>query len=93
MHPLFEEAYAELGISELSFDETMALAVRKVLAVEVPPTPLEVVPSEGHYVFRDPRIEARTPAEKQLLRLGPETAPRIQDKLRELDAAIGISRP
>jgi hypothetical protein len=93
LQPLFEEAYAELGISERSFDETMALAVRNVLAVEVPPAPLEVVPSEGRYLFRDPRIEARTPAEKQLLRLGPETAPRIQNKLRELDTAIGISRP
>jgi hypothetical protein len=93
LHPLFEEAYAELGVSVASFDEMAARAVANVLAVEVPDRPAELVQREGLFAFRDPRLEARTPAEKQLLRMGPDNARRVQDKLEEIARAAGIPSP
>jgi hypothetical protein len=42
------------------------------------------------YEFADADMEARTPAEKHVLRLGPTNARRVQAKLRELAAALGI---
>lgn len=90
LHPLFEEAHRELGFEEGTFDDAMARAIRNVLAVQVPDRPPEVEPDEGVYVFRDPALEASSPAAKHLLRMGPENARRVQAKLRELADAIGI---
>lgn len=90
LHPLFEEAHRELGFEEGTFDDALARAIRNVLAVQVPDRPPEVEPDEGVYVFRDPALEARSPAAKHLLRMGPENARRVQAKLRELADAIGL---
>lgn len=91
LHPLFVEAYQELDIPEHTFDEMMAMAVGNLLAVEVPGEPLEVTRREAFYEFADPRVEALTPAEKHLLRLGPENAGRVQEKLQELALALEIA--
>lgn len=91
LHPLFEEAYAELGIPDRTFDETMAVAVGNLLAVDVPDRPLEVEPDEAVYAYADPDLQALTPAEKHLLRLGPENARRVQFELSELAGAAGIA--
>jgi hypothetical protein len=90
LHPLFEEAHAELGLGERTWDEAVELAVRNVLAARVPPGPVRVIEVEGVYVFADPAIEASSPAEKHLMRLGPQNAARVQAKVRELAGAIGI---
>jgi hypothetical protein len=93
LHPLFEEAYQELGIATRSFDDAMALAMGNLLAVNVPDR-LQVVPSGAtEYEFGDPRLEARGGAEKHLLRMGPENARRVQAKLRELADALAIQIP
>ncbi len=93
LHPLFEEAYAELGIPDQTFDDAMERAVANLLAVEVVDRPLEVEPVEGVYEFRDPALENRAAAEKHLIRMGETNASRVQVKLRELAEAIGISDP
>jgi len=36
------------------------------------------------------RLEALGAAEKQLLRMGPRNARRVQEKARELEAALGL---
>jgi len=92
MHPLIEDAYRELGLPDRTFDETLSVAVRKLLTASVSDTPLEVEQQEGVYVYTDPDVEALSPADKQLLRLGPENARRLQAKLRELAAALGVLR-
>lgn len=90
LHPLFEDAWGELGIPDLTFDDAMARAMGNLLAVEVPDGPVEVEQDEAVYRFVDPEAEALTPAAKHLLRLGPRNARRIQAKLRELADAVGI---
>jgi hypothetical protein len=93
LHPLFEQAYTELGISEKTFDEMMSLAIANLLSVQVPERPAEVTLDETRYRFTDARLERLTPAEKHVLRLGPENATRFQAKVREVGEAIGISLP
>jgi hypothetical protein len=41
------------------------------------------------YEYADRKLEALTPAQKQLLRMGPSNVARIQAKLREVQAALG----
>jgi len=91
LHPLFERAHAELGLPDRGFDGSFALAVGNVLSVDVPEGAIGVVQNEAVYEFTDPRLESMSPAEKHVLRLGPRNARLIQDKLRALTAALGIT--
>ena len=61
-----------------------------LLAVDVPTTLPEVAPSSAVYAFTDGTLEARTPAAKHLMRMGPENALRLQNKLRELKDTIWL---
>lgn len=89
--PLMQEAYGELGITDRSFQETLALAFGRLLDVQVPEGPVELTPTGAVYGFSDPQLEAMTPVEKQMLRLGPANARRVQAKLRQLANAMGIT--
>lgn len=88
--PLFEEAYAELGRPEGSFDDLLARAFRELLDTPVPDGPVALVPRLRSYHFADPALEALSPAQKQLLRMGPGNERAVQAKLRELAAALGL---
>lgn len=93
LEPLFDEAYRELGFPDGSFNDSLTRAIRNLLAVEVPEQPPELVPSATvatAYEFKDTALEARTPAQKHLLRMGPENARRIQSRLGELLAALAL---
>lgn len=94
LHPLFEEAYRDMGFRETPFDAALARAVETLLAVPVPEEPVELVPAgaEG-YEFRDPELESLSPAQKHLLRMGPDNVRRVQRKLRELAAALDLPTP
>lgn len=90
LRPLIVEAYEELGIPDYSFDQMLEMAIRNLLAVEVPDEPIEVVAHEELYDFQDPELEARGGAEKALYRMGPENTRLVQAKLRELARELGI---
>ena len=92
LYPLFDEAYAELGIPDQNFADAMTLAIGNLLSAEFPDGPLEVQPNEAVYEFRDLGVETHSPAEKHLIRMGPENAGRIQAKLTELRDAIAVER-
>lgn len=90
LYPLFEEAFAELGVPNVTFDDMVAQAVDNLLAVEVPTAPPGVAPSSAVYAYTDERLEERTPAAKHIMRMGPENARRLQAKLGELRGAIWV---
>ena len=88
--PRLGEAYAELGFPNTPFDATLEDALVTLVATPVPDGPIEVVPRGGTYAFADPQFEALAPAQKQLLRMGPENARAVKAKLREIAIALGI---
>lgn len=88
--PLFDDAYREMGIPDASFSDALARAMGNLLRARVPDQSPELVQGVLVYEFADADLEARTPAEKHMLRLGPTNARRVQAKLRELAAALGI---
>jgi hypothetical protein len=90
LHPLMEEAHAELGIPGRSFDDAMALAVANVLSARLPEGPFELELVEDRYEFRDPAIEEFTEAEKHLIRMGPNHAVRVQDKVEAIADRIRL---
>lgn len=90
LRPLFDEASGELGLGTEGFDPVLARAVRNLLAVRLPSPPVEVEPDGAMYAYAAPALEARTPAEKHLMRMGPDNARRVQEKLRELADALRL---
>ena len=89
--PLVDEAYAGLGSSDESFDGTATRAIHELLLTPQVQGEIELTPGVVSYEYLDPRLEALSPAQKQLLRMGPDNVARVQDKLRELAAELGIS--
>jgi hypothetical protein len=88
--PRITEAYAELGFPNTPFDATLEDALETLVSTPVPDGPIEVTPRGGTYAFADPRLEALAPAQKQLLRMGPENARVVKAKLREIAIALGV---
>ena len=88
VEPLLDEAHRELGHPEGRFRTSLDKAIATLLAVPVPP---EDAPLERHATllrWADPALESLTPAQKQLLRIGPRNVRLVQAKLREIQAAL-----
>ncbi len=90
LKPRLEEAYAQLGIDGSSLDAAVEKAIASLLRTPVPSGDIAVQPHGGLYAYADPGLEALTPAQKLLLRTGPDNARRIQARLREIAVALGI---
>ena len=90
LRPLFDEAYRDLGYPNGSFDEALSRAIQHLLAAPVERAGADLTPGVLSFKYLDPELEALSPAQKQLMRLGPANARRVQGKLRELARAAGL---
>ena len=88
--PLAEEAYRELGYLDEPFEATLAKAFRILLETPVVEGRISLEAESVNYTITDRRLEALSPAQKQLVRMGPENTRKIQRQLRELAEALGI---
>jgi hypothetical protein len=82
--PLFEEAHRSLGFPEGTFNEVFETALSRMIEVPVPNLPPAVELDVQTYLLVDASLEALSPAEKHVLRLGPENARRVRQRLVEL---------
>jgi hypothetical protein len=92
LKPLIEQAHRDLGYGNTSFDQTLERAIVKLLATPTPREPVRVVPRGIVYGFEDPRLEGLSPAQKHLLRFGPDNARVVKQALRNLAEALGIPK-
>ena len=90
LKPRLEEAHREAGERNTTFDQTLERAIVSMLKTPVPSGPVQLEPHGVVYIYADPKIEAMTPAQRQLIRMGPDNARTIQTKLRAIALAIGI---
>jgi hypothetical protein len=90
MKPLVEEAYRELGVPENNFDERLSRAFEVLLETPIVEGEIELELLVTTYAYVDLELEDLTPAQKQLLRMGPRNVALIQDKLREV--AVELAR-
>jgi len=91
LEPLLDAGCRELG-QQQGFAPLLERALHTLLATPVPDGEIEVrrvTRARVLYVFASPELEALRPAQKHLLRMGPENARRVQAKLRELLVALG----
>jgi len=83
LRPLFQEAYAELGYRDVDFDTVLIRAIDVVLNASIEEGPYQLIQPRVMYQFAESDLESLTPVEKQLIRIGPENADRLQQRLRE----------
>jgi hypothetical protein len=88
LHPLLDEAWAEIGTPGETLDAAVLRAIDLLLAAPEPPAEAAVFLHEGLYRYEDPALEALPPAQKHLLRMGPENAAKVKDGLRRLRGAL-----
>jgi hypothetical protein len=89
LRPLLNEAYREIGPQGADFDRALARAIAVLQQVPIVDSPALEATVEG-YRYRNPELEALSPAQKHLLRMGADNVRRLQAKLAALAAAIGL---
>ena len=81
--PLFQQAYAEIGFRNVSFDETLRAAINNVLRTTNMEGPYQLVKPSVKYLYADSSVENLAEVHKQLLRIGPDNTSALKAKLRE----------
>jgi hypothetical protein len=85
IRPRLRETYAALGRTETDVDVAIQQALEVLISTPVPAGPVQLTEGKGAtWAFADPALEALDPAQKQLLRMGPENATRVIDMLKQL---------
>ena len=91
LKPRIDEAYAELGQTGTTFDQTLERAIILLLKTPVPEGRVPVQPNGAvGYRFADPVLEKLTPTQKLLIRFGPDNQRAVQTSLRNIALALGI---
>lgn len=92
-YPLLTQAYQELGYPEAEFHRAVTGALRHLLQTPEPQGVPLLVRQVTTYAYADPRLEALSPAQKQLLRTGPENVRRIRQWLIEVEQLLTQASP
>ncbi|MBS3798680.1 DUF3014 domain-containing protein [Pseudoalteromonas sp. BDTF-M6] len=86
--PLFVEAYGEVGEPGTSFEQRLVQAIDLVLATPEMTTQIPLLRDSVTYKYAYSEWENLPPAQKQLLRMGPENVAKVKGVLRELRAQL-----
>jgi hypothetical protein len=84
LQPLFQQAYGELGYADRQFDTMVFQAINRLLETPIVEKPIRLVRPVVMYRYEDPLLENLSPAQKQLMRMGPDNTRAIQAKLGDL---------
>jgi hypothetical protein len=87
-YPLFQEAYTDLGYPDGYFNDRLVEVIDHLLATPEVAGPIRLTQPGVFYQFADPTLEERSAGQKLLIRMGPQNATTIKEKLRELRKAV-----
>lgn len=90
LKPRLIEAYAELGHPSGDLDVAVERAIVHLLQTPVIEDPIVLRPRVLSFRYDRQDLEALSPAQKQLLRMGPRNVRVIQDQLRAVARELGI---
>ncbi len=90
LKPRIDDAYKELGAPHGDFDRTLERAIARLLQTRAVEGSIAVEPATAAFRFADPALESLSPAQKQLLRMGPANARTVRDKLREVAGYLAL---
>jgi hypothetical protein len=82
-YPLFQSAYADLGMTGY-FNDRLVAEIERLLKTPTPNPPVQLLGEDPYYTFADPKLESLAAGQKILLRLGPANEKIVKTKLSEL---------
>jgi hypothetical protein len=83
-YPLFQQAYVNLGYPDGYFNDRLVEVIDHLLATPDVTGPIKLTQPSVFYQFADPSLEERSAGQKLMIRLGPENAAIVKQKLRAL---------
>lgn len=90
LEPRLDERYRELGRPGQRFRDALGRAMAELLAVPAVEAEVPLERIEVTLEIDVPQLEAMSEAQKHLFRMGPDNVRRIQAKLRQIAAALGL---
>jgi hypothetical protein len=88
IYPRLQTVYEELGYPGRYFNDRVVQVIDHLLAAPEPEGPLRLEQPKVLYRFADERLEALSPGQKLLVRIGPRHARVVKQKLAEFRAQI-----
>ena len=92
-YPLFQEAYESLGHPPEYFNDRLIEVIDHLLATPELSGPIALTQPNVLYQFADPKLESMSAGQKVLIRMGPENAKVVKDKLRQLRGELVAQPP
>ena len=90
LKPRITDAYRELGNPEGDFDRVLERAIGVLLGAPALDDKVAIYPKGVTYAYSDPNLQSLSPAQKQLLRLGPRSAQAVRTKIDEIAALLKL---
>lgn len=87
-YPLFQQAWRELGYTDIDFNDRLLEIIDELLATPAVEEPVRLIKPEAVYLFADEELESLSAGQKILIRMGSENAARVKSKLSEFRQAI-----
>ncbi|WP_305041585.1 DUF3014 domain-containing protein [Geoalkalibacter sp.] len=81
LYPLFQEAYRDLGYPDGYFNDRLVQVIDHLLATPMVDEPIRLKPHIQRYRYADPQLESLSAGQKLMIRLGPENAGKIKERL------------
>ena len=82
------EAWDALGYEAPKLESAVLVALEAIMLAPETDLDARLYKVEANWVYEDPALEALSPLEKQLMRMGPTNSERIKEKAREIRGAL-----
>lgn len=92
-YPLLQEAYEDLGYPGRYFNDRLVEVIDHLLEAPVPAEPPVLTQPKAMYEFADVALEERSAGQKLMIRMGPQNAARVKERLAALRAEITRAAP
>jgi hypothetical protein len=90
LHALISVAYHAVARPGVSVDRAASNALKRIENTQIPAQPIAIKQVGKLWLYADPDVEREGSVEKLLLRMGPTNAHKLQQKARELRAALSL---
>ena len=88
LYPLFQQAYVELGYPDGYFNDRLVQVIDNLLAAPALTPPVRLDQPNVLFVYADPELESLSAGQKMLIRMGPDNAAAVKDKLRQIRVEV-----
>jgi hypothetical protein len=87
-YPLFQAAFDDLGYQSAYFNDHVIALIDHLLATPDVSGPVALVQPNVMYRYADPALEALSPGQKTLIRMGPANEALLKARLRDLKTQL-----